>query len=161
MEVRFKSAASLRHLTCLAMEAGGKSLGLRIKAQFAGQDRPMTIRTILIVEDNLEILGDFELAFRKFFGIEIVKVVPAWGELTEKVLGAVENAQADMIFMDGDLGTLRGKDLIIGLRERGFNGYIVANSASPNSSREMLKNGADLECVKKNCFYIKELFEKP
>ena len=122
--------------------------GVRLKPEFIKAERPEITRRILVVDDEAGILK----AIKRFLGkleAEIVLVDPLQ-PIKEQVLSMAEREAYDLIIMDGLMPGIAGADLTGELRNRGFQGYIVANSSMPEEQTRMLRAGADFSNPDKN-----------
>lgn len=147
----------------------------RLKPKYHRIGRPITIRRVLLVDDESSILFVFR-AHLSAVGPEIQMVDLGSGakDLREQVLEFASLPRADetLIVMDGALDRIYdGEDLVRELRVGGYRGIIVANSGLAKMQLAMLRTGADfaapgVEVIKggatgnaKNAVRIKELFE--
>ena len=100
---------------------------------------------ILIVDDDVNILLLYSDIFKNF-EVEADRVKPSLS-IRDQVVNRATMAY-DLIIMDCKLkerdGTVTyGQDLIRELRDKGFSGYIFANSSLMDNNEEMIKSGAD------------------
>jgi CheY-like chemotaxis protein len=121
-----------------------------LKIQFWAENRPLNIKTILIVDDQADLLISMSSKIEKKLGVRTIRINPGSDlPIRDQVLSLVESHSPDMIIMDGNLGKSpagekqTGTEIIKELRSRGYKGYIVANSNDPVLNWDMKNNGAD------------------
>ncbi|MBI5399183.1 response regulator [Candidatus Saganbacteria bacterium] len=107
---------------------------LRIKAASAKPGRPEIIRTILVVDDNPNILELYQGLIQGELD-DSVKVVTVNQQqpIKDQVLALAAEQKIDLIFMDNDMPGISGLELGKLLRDNGYSGYIAANSSAVNA----------------------------
>jgi len=122
----------------------------KLKPKFCSEGRPLEIKSILIVDDQADLLRAMSGRIAKKLGIKTACVDPECDiSIRDQVFDAIETDPPDMIIVDGNLGKSptgekqTGTEIIKELRSRGFKGYIVANSNDPILNWEMMDGGAD------------------
>ena len=117
--------------------------GRKVAHQFVRPDRPETIRTILVVDDDKQVLRITAKQLEKF-GLQVITVNPD-ESIKNQALDIVVKEQIDLIFMDGQMPGTSGPEIITDLRKNSFSGYIAANTTLPDVQDEMLAAGADFK----------------
>ncbi|MFA6170526.1 MAG: hypothetical protein WCW67_02565 [Candidatus Margulisiibacteriota bacterium] len=157
---------SIRKLTSLSFGLVTKtfehSRAARLKLPFWIENRPTEVRTILLVDDQAELLKNMAGKIEMKLGVGPACIDPESPcPIKEQVLAAVAAAAPDLIIMDGNLGTgttgekLTGTEIIKELRGLGYRGYILANSNDPIMNWEMMDYGADFNARDKYTRYDK------
>lgn len=106
----------------------------------------MEIKRILIVDDDAPLLHAIKRGLRDI-NAEILTFNPidCPAAIEETFFKLIAERSFDLIVMDGEMPGTSGVKLTRGLREKGYPGYIIANSSMPELSLEMLEAGADIE----------------
>ena len=134
-QVRFPSASLTRNIRIRPEALNGSAHTLT--------NRPQTIRTALIVDDNETFLRLMEGRLADFGGpnLTILKVDPTH-PIDQQVYGIVTERTIDLIFMDGRMPGCTGIELTDALRNSfGFTGFIAA--ISDTDAAQIREKGGD------------------
>ena len=116
--------------------------GIRMKPELAKPGRPEIIKNILVVDDTMGVLKATKRLLSRL-GIEITLIDPDL-DIRGQVLQMAADAKYDLVIMDGQMPGILGHQLTREIREKGYNGYIVANSSDLNEQDKIMAAGADI-----------------
>ncbi|MFH1542358.1 MAG: response regulator [bacterium] len=125
--------------------------GKAVHAMYRKAGRPEQILRVAVVDDYADLL-EIATIMLKMKGFEPTDF-DANNLSREDLLFGLLNGNFDLIICDGEMPVIRGDEVVSYLRENGYSGYILANSAKEDSQRAMMEAGADHKIPRKENFY--------